>query len=106
MPGDNAKIQADFGRIALLTLGSGWDHNSHYHDFLLRHLPPHLGDVLEVGSGKGDFARLLSSLADRVPSLDLSPQMIGVASEQSAEHPNIRFELADVMTWDAPPDSF
>ena len=33
-------IRADFDRIAPLAR-AGWDHNAHYHDFLLRQVPEH-----------------------------------------------------------------
>lgn len=33
-------IQADFDRLAVFS-DERWDHNNHYHQFLLQHLPPH-----------------------------------------------------------------
>jgi hypothetical protein len=40
-------VREDFDRLAVLSEGSGWEHNSHYHPFLLRQLPQRLGEVLE-----------------------------------------------------------
>lgn len=94
-------IQADFDRLALAT-SDGWDHNNHYHNFLLRQLPEHLGMAIEVGSGKGDFARLLAVRADKVIGYDLSPEMIRIAKERSAAYPNIEFQQANVMAVDLP----
>ncbi len=37
---DISLIQADFDRLAAFSTEE-WDHNSHYHRFLLRHVPPH-----------------------------------------------------------------
>ena len=99
------KIRADFDRIALVSR-TGWDHNSHYHDFLSKQLPPHCTDALEIGCGTGAFSRLLASRSDRVLALDLSPQMIRIAKERSEQYPNIDFQIADAMTWEFPSEQF
>jgi ubiquinone/menaquinone biosynthesis C-methylase UbiE len=91
-------IRADFDCIALISQ-EGWNHNTHYHDFLLRQLPAHLGEALDLGCGTGAFARLLAQRAERVLGLDLSPQMIRVARERSTGYQNITFEVADATTW-------
>jgi hypothetical protein len=59
-----AEVRDDFDRIARIADGD-WDHNSHYHPFLLRQPPVRCRDVPEVG-GAGSFARLLACRADRV----------------------------------------
>jgi SAM-dependent methyltransferase len=88
-------IQTDFDRIALVST-DGATQNDHYHNFLLRHLPPNCGEVGEIGCGTGKFARLLAARSRRVLALDLSPEMIRLARERSARFPNIDFQLADV----------
>jgi len=98
-------IQADFDRIALLT-DDAWDHNRHYHDYLLHAVPPSCRYALEVGCGTGVFSRLLAGRADRVLALDLSPQMIRIAKERSAAYTNIDFEAADARTRELPTDRF
>ena len=100
-----SKIQADFDRIALLSR-NGWGHNNHYHDFLLKQLPPHCADVLEIGCGTGAFSRLLARRSDRVLALDLSPQMIRIAKERSEQYSNIDFQVADAMIWEFPSEQF
>jgi ubiquinone/menaquinone biosynthesis C-methylase UbiE len=91
-------IRADFDRIALISQ-EGWNHNTHYHGFLLRQIPAHLDEALDLGCGTGRFARLLAQRAERVLGLDLSPQMIRVAGERSMGYQNITFEAADATTW-------
>jgi len=99
-------IQNDFDRIALVSAASedGSTQNDHYHNFLLRHLPPNCDRVLEIGCGTGVFARRLAErskagsagILPAILALDFSPEMIRIARERSAQYPNIEFELADV----------
>jgi ubiquinone/menaquinone biosynthesis C-methylase UbiE len=100
-----SKIRADFDRIALLS-ENDWNHNDHYHDFLLKQLPPHCTYALEIGCGTGAFSRLLARHADRVLALDLSPQMIRIAKEHSEQYSNIDFQVADAKTWEFPAEQF
>jgi ubiquinone/menaquinone biosynthesis C-methylase UbiE len=98
-------IQSDFDRIALLA-DENWNHNAHYHEYLMSHVPEHCGDVLEIGCGTGTFSRLLAGRADRVLAIDLSPQMIRLAQERSRLYTHINFVKADVMTYELPVDQF
>jgi len=91
------QVRRDFDRIATLP-ATGFDHNAHYHDVLLRALPPHFDRALDVGCGTGAFARLLAERSGHVEALDLSPAMITAARDRSAAHGNITFEDADVLT--------
>jgi SAM-dependent methyltransferase len=97
-----ATIQADFDRIALLPEGAGWNHNSHYHSFLLRHLPAQIENALDIGCGAGAFSRLLAVRSRHVLGIDLSPEMLRLASGASVVYPNIDYLQADVMEWDFP----
>jgi SAM-dependent methyltransferase len=96
---DPRVVQTDFDRIALLS-DNCWNHNSYYHSFLLQHVPAHCAEALDIGCGTGAFARLLADHADHVLALDLSPNTIQIATERSAEFPNIDFCVADVMAWE------
>jgi SAM-dependent methyltransferase len=101
-----SSVQADFDRIALATESVEGSYNERYHNLLLRHLPNNCRESLEIGCGTGGFSRYLARRSDHVIALDLSPQMIRVAREQSRGYPNIDFEVADVMTWDFPAQRF
>src|SRR4051794_11599336 len=90
-------IRRDFDRVALAS-DERWNHNAHYHEFLLSQLPERFGQTLEIGCGTGTFARLLSERAERVRAIDLSPQMIRRARERSASYTNIDFVEGDVMS--------
>jgi len=98
-------IQKDFDRIALVS-PDGSLQNRHYHNFLLRHLGSSCQAALEIGCGKGEFSRRLAETSARVLALDLSPEMIRIARAQSAHLPNIEFQIADVMSYDLPPEEF
>jgi SAM-dependent methyltransferase len=100
-----AQVRVDFDRIAQLG-DVGWDHNRHYHPFLLRQLSGRCREVLEVGCGTGAFARALAPHADRVLALDLSPEMVRIARGRSARYPNIAFEVADVTSRQLPADRY
>jgi len=98
-------IQTDFDHIALVS-PDGSLHNQHYSDFLLRQLHPDCQAALEIGCGKGEFSRRLAERSSHVLALDLSPEMIRIARANSADTPNIEFQIADVMTYDLPAAGF
>jgi ubiquinone/menaquinone biosynthesis C-methylase UbiE len=98
-------VQKDFDRLAQLDSG-GWSHNNHYHDFLLRKVPVNCDRVLEVGCGTGALARQMAERAKHVTALDLSSEMIRVAKLQSAQLPNIDYQVADVVECDLPAEHF
>lgn len=99
------KIQNDFDRIALLN-SKRWDHNNHYHSFLLNQLSIRGNTALEIGCGTGEFSRLLAQRFDRVIAIDLSPKMIEVAKRNSQQFLNINFQVADVLQWQFPQEKF
>ncbi|MEA5502434.1 class I SAM-dependent methyltransferase [Halotia wernerae UHCC 0503] len=90
------KIRYDFDQIALHEQ-EVWNHNSHYHNFLLKHLPPHCENVLDIGCGTGAFSRLLAKRTAKVLAIDLSPNMIEVARQRSKKYTNIDFHVADIL---------
>ena len=70
-----SRIQADFDKIASLDADS-WNHNNHYHAYLLKQIPDNCERALEIGCGTGSFTCRLAAKADEVWALDLSPEMI------------------------------
>ena len=70
-------------------------------------LPPAPAEVLDVGTGSGHVARLLSGLGHRVTGIDLSPGMLRIAGEHAARDPlPPRFLAGDAVDPDFPPGSF
>lgn len=100
-----SRIRADFDRIAALE-DEGWDHNVHYHPYLLLHLPPRCRAALDVGCGSGAFAEQLARRADAVLGLDLSPGMVRLARERLAPYSGAEVRVADFMEADLPHEHF
>jgi ubiquinone/menaquinone biosynthesis C-methylase UbiE len=101
----SSTIQSDFDRIALVSL-DGELHNEHYHNFLLKQLPAHCDEVLEIGCGTGAFARALAARSNHVLGVDLSPEMIRLAREKSKHLSNLEFQVADICDWEVEPEHF
>lgn len=100
-----SQIREDFDRIALLTESHGGAGDT-YHEYLLRQLLPDHAKALEIGCGTGEFTRLLASRAQSVVALDLSPNMIRLARQQSANCRNIEYVLGDFMSLTLPSENY
>ncbi|WP_238782889.1 class I SAM-dependent methyltransferase [Streptomyces monomycini] len=81
-----------------------WDHNAHFHPWILRQLPRRFDSALDVGSGSGDLARLLATRAARVHGIDPDPVIVARARELTPPanpNPNaatVTFTVADALT--------
>ena len=73
-----------------------WDHNAWYHGRLLRALPAHLTEVLDVGCGAGSFAARLAQRALHVDAIDRAPHMVALARARVPSNVSVRVE--DVTT--------
>lgn len=74
-----------------------WDHNAHYHPWILRQLPRRFGSALDVGAGSGDLARLLASRARAVRGIDVDPGIVGRARELTTPAAAVSFGVGDVL---------
>lgn len=99
------KIQDDFDRLALYDRDE-WNHNNHYHQFLLKQLPRKCQTVLDLGCGTGKFSRLLAERANKVTALDLSPNSIQIARQRSQQFNNIDYQVADISQCDFASERF
>jgi ubiquinone/menaquinone biosynthesis C-methylase UbiE len=86
--------------------GDGWNHNVHYHDVLLRSLPPCCHRALDVGCGDGLLARKLANYCDEVVAIDLNREALANASSAGRSQLNVSYVEADAMTWPIPDESF
>lgn len=84
-------VRADFDRIAQLG-GDAWNHNLHYHAFLLRQVPTPCRRALDVGCETGGFTERLSE------------QMIAGARMRLPDPARVSLEIGDVLTHPLPRD--
>jgi ubiquinone/menaquinone biosynthesis C-methylase UbiE len=105
MNASTQQVREEFDRIALLTERHGGVSDI-YRDYLIRQLPPHLENALEIGCGTGEFTRLLAARARSVVAIDLSSQMIRLAKSRSASCRNIEYLPGDVMRLSLPAEGY
>ncbi|WP_086563090.1 class I SAM-dependent methyltransferase [Streptomyces africanus] len=72
-----------------------WDHNAHFHRWILRQLPGRVGSALDVGCGSGELARLLAGRAERVHGVDADPAIIARARELTPTAVPVTYTVAD-----------
>ncbi len=81
-----------------------WNHNIHYHRWLLGRLPPGPLRVLDVGCGEGMLAREISGRGYSVAGVDRDGPSIALA--MAIPQPRVQYVLGDVMTHPFGPGSF
>ncbi|MFB4419568.1 class I SAM-dependent methyltransferase [Streptomyces sp. QL37] len=79
-----------------------WDHNAHYHRWILRRLPRRFNRALDVGSGSGVLAGLLASRAGAVDGIDIDPTIVDRARELTDPAAPVSFTVGDALK-DVPP---
>lgn len=82
-----------------------WSHNTHYHRWILRHLPRRPGAVLDVGSGAGVLARRLATRAGTVHAVDADEAITARARALTDPGTAVTFTVGDALT-DLPPGPF
>ncbi|MFG2594872.1 class I SAM-dependent methyltransferase [Streptomyces sp. NPDC048462] len=82
-----------------------WDHNAHYHRWIMRQVPKRFGAALDIGSGSGDLARLLGTRAESVRGLDADATIVARARELTAPAAPVAFTVGDALT-DIPSGSY
>lgn len=86
-------------------MNTGWNHNIHYHDLLLRAVPSPCDRALDVGCGQGLLATQLASRCATVVGIDLDLPRNDVPAKPPSQA-NLTFVQGDVMTHPFPPASF
>ena len=79
-----------------------WNHNSHYHRFLLTQLPSPIGRALDIGCGHGAFAGLMAEVAAGVDAIDVDGDALSEAHRMQSGHANLKFILGDFLNLDLP----
>jgi ubiquinone/menaquinone biosynthesis C-methylase UbiE len=82
-----------------------WDHNAHFHNYLLRQFPSKIERALDIGCGLGVFALKLAERAEIVDALDADAAILKEASTQHNAS-NISYRHANFLEADLPKDSY
>jgi SAM-dependent methyltransferase len=82
-----------------------WNHNSHFHKYLLRQFPSKIDRALDIGCGLGFFALKLAGRSEFVDALDLDAEILEEASRQHNAS-NISYQHADFLEADLPKNSY
>jgi ubiquinone/menaquinone biosynthesis C-methylase UbiE len=82
-----------------------WNHNNHYHPWIMRRLPSRFERALDVGCGQGFFAARLAGVADRVDAIDVDENVLAAASRLQSST-RIVFREGDFLEMGLPSDSY
>ncbi len=66
-----------------------WNHNNHYHKYLLRYVPSSCMRAIDIGCGYGEFASKLSLFCNHVDAIDSDYEAINEAQKQYSSIENI-----------------
>jgi 2-polyprenyl-3-methyl-5-hydroxy-6-metoxy-1,4-benzoquinol methylase len=83
-----------------------WNHNIHYHDLVLRSVPPGCRRALDVGCGTGLLAGRLAEQCEEVVAIDADHSAISRALISSTTIARVAFIEGDVMIYPFPHGSF
>ncbi len=67
-----------------------WNHNEHFHGWILRNLPARRQAAVDVGCGRGVLAGKLAPHFSRVTGIDADEGMSAAATARLADQPNAR----------------
>ena len=101
----NEQLRLNFDHLAAYEPHT-WSHNTRYLPKLLKHINPLVGGMaVDVFCQRGDLTRTLSGRFSKVIGIDLSPKMIEIAKQKSANYDNITYVCGDFMEYDIPENS-
>ncbi|GAA1117248.1 SAM-dependent methyltransferase [Nocardiopsis composta] len=83
-----------------------WNHNAHYHDMLLRHVPPGAERALDVGCGDGRFARRLALRGLEVDAIDPDAGILDLARERTPGRLDVHYTAAPLAGIDLEPGAY
>lgn len=84
-------------RIDRFMAAHPWDHNRHYHLWLLRQMPARCARALDVGCGTGDLARAMAARADHVEAVDIDQESVRKAGSATPEGSAISFRVSSLL---------
>ena len=82
-----------------------WNHNSHFHNYLLRQCPVNIRRALDIGCGLGLFAQRLAERSEVVDAIDADNIILNEASNRNAAS-NVHYFHAGFLKADLPEASY
>lgn len=79
-----------------------WNHNTHYHGWLLDVLPPAVGTAVDVGCGDGLLLQRLAPRCRRVVGLEPDPASAARARARTAGLAHVQVQQVGLLDWEAP----
>lgn len=76
-----------------------WNHNVHYHDWILRQAPTSCIRALDVGCGDGILTEKLANKCSDVVGIDQSTEMIALATKRLAGRDNVTLLQGDFLDY-------
>jgi len=83
-----------------------WNHNTDYHDVLLRAVPPNCQMALDVGCGQGAFTRKLAEYSQKVIAIDADSETLCDARSANVSERPITYVEGDVLRYVLSEESF
>ena len=84
----------------------GWNHNIHYHAFVLNQLPPDCRRALDVGCGEGHLTLKLTQSCEEVVAIDVDETALARARGLIGPNPRVSLKLGDVLAYEFAESSF
>jgi SAM-dependent methyltransferase len=81
--------------LAKINARHPWNHNEHFHAWILRNLPARRGVAVDVGCGKGVLAGKLATHFAHVTGIDRDAGMVAAASARLRALPQVSIQRCD-----------
>lgn len=90
----------------ITVMAEQWNHNVHYHDWVLQQAPPSCTRALDVGCGDGILTEKLANRCREAFGIDQSSEMIALAKRRLAGRDNVRLLQGDFLDYPFAAGSF
>ena len=81
--------------LAKINARHPWNHNEHFHGWILRNLPVRRSVAVDIGCGKGVLAGKLATQFARVAGIDRNAGMVAAASARLRGFPQVSIQRCD-----------
>jgi SAM-dependent methyltransferase len=87
--------------LAKINARHPWNHNEHFHGWILRNLPARRRTAIDIGCGKGVLAGKLAGHFAQVTGIDRNEGMTAAASARLRDFPQVSIERCDFADFSA-----